>query len=233
MGHSGQSRRRICALLGASLLAGLVAPVCAQSLATPQPSPDGLKGAEDDVVVVTANRTNTDYRFGPGDKLRVTVYGQDDLSGEFQIDTAGYVRLALIGQIRASGTTARELETKIKAALDNGYLADARVAIEVTAYRPFYIIGQVGKPGQYPYVSNMSALDAIALAGGFTEKAAESTIYVRHEGDAEERAIEPDELTRIEPGDVVRVRKASFWAVIDVLSPLTGFAYVVAQATVP
>ncbi|HTW36533.1 MAG TPA: polysaccharide biosynthesis/export family protein [Rhizomicrobium sp.] len=218
---------RRCVLAGASLLAGLTASAHAQD------APPPLKGFEDDTIVVTAQRTSSDYRFGPGDKLRVTVYGEDDLSGEFQIDGAGYIRLPLIGQIKASGATAHELETEVAQTLDDGYLTDARVAIEVTTYRPFYIIGQVSKPGEYPYVSNMSALNAVALAGGFTEKAMDSTIYVRHEGEVDEREITMNELVRIEPGDVVRVPETTFWRVVDVLSPLTGFGYVAAQAAGP
>ena len=192
-----------------------------------------LKGFVEDTVVVSAQRISTDYRFGPGDKLRVTVYGEDDLSGEFEIDGAGFIRLPLIGQMKAAGATAHELETHVAQTLDDGYLADAHVAIEVTTYRPFYIIGQVGKPGEYPYVSNMSALNAVALAGGFTEKATSSTIYVRHEGEAEEREITVDAMTRIEPGDVVRVPETTFWRVVDVLAPLTGFGFVAAQAAAP
>jgi protein involved in polysaccharide export with SLBB domain len=217
---------RRCALAGASLLVGLAASARAQDV-------PALKGVVDDTVVVSAQRTSNDYRFGPGDKLRVTVYGEDDLSGEFQIDGAGFIRLPLIGQMKAAGATAYELETQVTQTLDDGYMADARVAIEVTTYRPFYIIGQIGKPGEYPYVSNMSALNAVALAGGFTEKATETTLYVRHEGEAEEREVVVDELTRVEPGDVVRVPETTFWRVVDVISPLTGFAYVAAQAIAP
>ena len=197
----------------------------AQDAAPPQ-----LKGFVDETVVVSADRTTSDYRFGPSDKLRVTVYGEDDLSGEFQIDSAGFIRLPLIGAMKAAGSTAHELETRVAQTLDDGYLADAHVSIEVTTYRPFYIIGQVGKPGEYPYVSNMSALNAVALAGGFTEKATESSVYVRHEGETEEHEVPVDEFTRIQPGDVVRVRETTFWRVVDVLSPLTGFGYVAAQA---
>lgn len=217
---------RRCALAGASLFVGLAVSAHAQDV-------PALKGVADDTVVITAQRTNNDYRFGPGDKLRVTVYGEDDLSGEFQIDSAGFIRLPLIGQMKAAGATAHELETQVTQTLDDGYMADARVAIEVTTYRPFYIIGQIGKPGEYPYVSNMSALNAVALAGGFTEKATETTLYVRHEGESEEREVVVDEMTRIEPGDVVRVPETTFWRVVDVLAPLTGFGYVAAQAIAP
>jgi protein involved in polysaccharide export with SLBB domain len=226
MGSSKIAVLRRSALAGASLLVGLAVSARAQDV-------PALKGFEADTVVVTASRTSNDYRFGPGDKLRVTVYGEDDLSGEFQIDGAGFIRLPLIGQLKAAGATAHELETHVAQTLDDGYLADARVAIEVTTYRPFYIIGQISKPGEYPYVSNMNALNAVALAGGFTEKATESTLYVRHEGETEEHEITVDEMTRIEPGDVVRVPETTFWRVVDVLSPLTGFGYVAAQAVAP
>jgi polysaccharide export outer membrane protein len=226
MGSSKMAALRRCALAGASLLVGLAASARAQDV-------PALKGVVDDTIVVTAQRTSNDYRFGPGDKLRVTVYGEDDLSGEFQIDSAGFIRLPLIGQMKAAGATAYELETQVTQTLDDGYMADARVAIEVTTYRPFYIIGQISKPGEYPYVSNMSALNAVALAGGFTEKATETTLYVRHEGEAEEREVIVDEMTRVEPGDVVRVPETTFWRVVDVISPLTGFAYVAAQAIAP
>lgn len=181
-------------------------------------------------VSIAERYNDSDYRLGPGDKLRVTVYDEEDLSGEFQVDALGYVRLPLIGQVKALGSTADELEQHVKSLLDSGYLADARVAIEVSTYRPFFIIGQVNKPGQYPCSSNMTALDAIALAGGYTGKALESKIYVRHEGDTAERAIGPDELAHIEPGDVVRVPETAFWIAVDVLSPLTGYAYTAAQA---
>src|SRR5271155_3548765 len=105
MGRSKTAALRRCALAGASLLVGLAASARAQD-APP------LKGFADDTdtVIVSAQRTSNDYRFGPGDKLRVTVYGEDDLSGEFQIDGAGYIRLPLIGQMKAVGATAHELE---------------------------------------------------------------------------------------------------------------------------
>lgn len=162
-----------------------------------------------------------DYKLGPTDKVRVTVYNEEDLSGEFQIDDAGFVRLPLIGQVHAAGLSASQLESVVESALDDGYLRSARVNIEVTQYRPFYIIGQVNKPGEYPYVSNMTVPNAIALAGGYTGKAVESTIYVRHESEADEHQVAVDQLTRIYPGDVVRVPETSFWISADVLSPIT------------
>jgi protein involved in polysaccharide export with SLBB domain len=168
-----------------------------------------------------AGSLSPDYKLGPSDKVRVTVYEEDDLSGEFQIDGAGYVRLPLVGQIQAAGQSVFQLETLVEKALDDGYLRNARVSIEVTEYRPFYIIGEVNKPGEYPYASNMTVLNAVALAGGYTTKAVQSTIYVRHEAEVQERPVVIDQLTRLYPGDVVRVPETSFWTSADVLSPIT------------
>lgn len=210
--------------------ASLVALVCVLSGASAQervPGDGGLRGQEAETVTVVAPRVNTDYVLGPSDKLRITVYGEDDLSGEFQIDGVGYVRLPLIGQVKAQGLTAGQLEARVEDALDRGYLLNARVAVEVSAYRPIYVIGQVNKPGEYPYVSNMSAVNAIALAGGFTEKAVESTLYVRHEGETDEHPIGADELARVRPGDVLRVRETTFWDFADLIAPLTGVGYLV------
>jgi polysaccharide export outer membrane protein len=102
--------------------------------------------------------------------------------------------------------------------------------VEVTTYRPFYIIGAVGRPGEYPYVNNMTALNAVALAGGFTDKAIQSTLYVRHEGQTTEQAVRADQLTRIMPGDVVRVKTSLFWDAMDLISPISGAAAIAAAS---
>ena len=119
---------------------------------------------------------NAGYLLGPGDKLHITVYGEDDLSGAYQIDGIGMVRLPLVGTLRAAGFTAPALENAIAGALAQGYLKSPRVNVEITEYRPFYIIGAVNKPGTYPYVNNMSALDAVALGGGFLDTAKQSAV---------------------------------------------------------
>src|ERR1700741_5059807 len=151
----------------------------------PAAADDGLRQGETETVVVNAPAYN-DYRLGPGDKVRVTVYDETDISGEFQVDDTGYVPLPLIGQVKALGRTSRQLEGDVSAALLDGYLKSPRVNVEITTYRPFYIIGQVNRPGQYPYTSNMSALDAVGVAGGFTDHAVESSVRIRHEGETTE-----------------------------------------------
>lgn len=165
---------------------------------------------------------SADYRLGTADKIRVIVYEEADLGGEFQIDATGFVRLPLIGQIKAGGTTARELESGIASALAQGYLNDPRVSVEVLTYRPFYVVGQVQKPGEYPFAVGMTPASAVALAGGFSPKAIESTVYVRHQGDAAEQRIAVNDAIQLRPGDVVRVDSTTFWDVMDILSPLAG-----------
>jgi polysaccharide export outer membrane protein len=216
------------------VLVSVLATAVPAALASASPAAnDGLRGNQTETVVVEASRNNSDYKLGPGDKVRVTVYGEEDLSGEFQIDGTGYVRLPLIGQVRAGGHTAYQLEGDVEDALESGYLKSPRVSIEVTAYRPFYIIGQVNRPGQYPYASNMSALDAVGVAGGFTEHAVESSLFVRHEGETREHEVAADESVKIRPGDVIRVEQTMFWAVASWLSPATSVAVPLAYALKP
>jgi polysaccharide export outer membrane protein len=162
------------------------------------------------------------YRLGTGDKVRVIVFDETDLGGEFQIDDGGYIRLPLIGQLKAVGYSPRDLETQIAAALADGYLNAPRVSVEVTEYRPFYIIGEVNKPGQYAYVNDMTALNAVALGGGYTGKASVSSVYIRHEGEPEEHQFPVDASTKIHPGDVVRVPQTAFWAAITFAGPISA-----------
>ena len=170
------------------------------------------------------------YRLGPGDKIRVTIFGESDISGEYQVDGSGMVRLPLIGTLQAMGATAPALEQEIAAALEAGYIKSPRVNVEIALYRPFYIIGAVNRPGQYAYVDHMSALNAVALAGGFTDQAIQSTLYVRHENSATEQAVETNQFTHIQPGDVVRVKTSPFWEAMNLFSPVAGPAAIAAAA---
>jgi protein involved in polysaccharide export with SLBB domain len=173
---------------------------------------------------------NSGYVLGSGDKVHVSVYGEDDLSGEYQVDGSGMVRLPLIGTIQAGGSTAPALGITIAGALAQGYLKNPKVNVEITTYRPFYIIGAVNHPGEFPYVANMTALDAVALGGGFTDKAKESTVYVRHEGNTHEEELPASQVTRIFPGDVVRVKSTIFWDAMDAFAPIAAPAAIAAAA---
>src|SRR6185437_10471029 len=173
-----------------------------------------------------------EYVLGPGDKLRLTVYGETDLSGEFTIDGSGYARLPLIGQTRAAGYTARQLEQVIAGTLARGYLKSPRVSVEIATYRPFYVIGAVNRPGQYPYVEHMNAMNAIALAGGFNPSAVESVIFLRREGSDKEEEVPVNQSTLIYPGDVVKVHTTFFADISNWLSPFSGVAGAAATAAI-
>jgi len=180
----------------------------------------------------TGGPSNPDYILGPGDKLHLNVFGETDLSGDFTIDGAGSLRLPLIGQVRAAGYTGPQLEAVIGNALSQGYLKSPRVAVEVATYRPFYIIGAVNRPGQYPYVDHMNAMNAIALAGGFTPSAVESVVFLRREGSNQEVEVPVDRTTTIRPGDVIKVHNTLFADAMTFLSPLSGAATVAAAAAI-
>jgi polysaccharide export outer membrane protein len=173
---------------------------------------------------VTSNNTD-DYKLGTGDKVRITVFGEDDLSGEFQVDSTGYLRLPMIGQVRAAGDTAHALEDQLTATYSQGYLLEPRVNVEVTTYRPFYIIGEVNKPGEYAYVNGMNVLNAVALAGGFTQKATEGHVYLRKANTNQEIRVAADQTITVMPGDIVRVSSSPVWDVLSIVAPLAPFAH--------
>lgn len=150
------------------------------------------------------------YKLDAGDKLRITVFGEPDLSGEYFVDGSGDVRLPLIGQVHAAGGTLLEFETRFKAALETGYLKNARVSAEVINYRPFYILGQVNKPGEYAFINGLNVLTAIALAGGYTYRASEQNVFIRRKGFDKEEAEPANQNTKVFPGDIIRVRERFF-----------------------
>lgn len=164
------------------------------------------------------------YKLGTGDKLRVIVYGEDDLGGTFDVDGNGAISLPLIGQVKVGGLSAPEVERTLTAKFSDGFLKQPRVNVEVTQYRPFYVLGEVNRPGSYPYTDGMSVQNAVADAGGYTQKAVEDGVYVRHAGDTREVYLSADSPGQIYPGDIVRVPSSLFWDTISVLGPLSGFA---------
>jgi polysaccharide export outer membrane protein len=150
------------------------------------------------------------YRLSAGDKLRVTVYGHEDLSGEFDVDATGDISLPLIGDVHAAGLTANELEMAITDQLRPDYLKNPRVSAELLDYRPFYIFGEVKSPGSYPYANGMTVISSIAVAGGFTYRARKNRIrIVRGTGDDRVK-LEATDDTPILPGDVIEVPERFF-----------------------
>lgn len=150
------------------------------------------------------------YVLGPTDRVRVKVYGEPDVAGEYEVDSGGYVSIPLAGRIRAAGATTHQLERSIAAALSKGIVRDPRVNVEIALYRPFYILGEVKKSGEYPYRVGMTVLDAIASAGGFTYRANENKVYLRRAGGAGEEIFPLDAPVLIYPGDNIRVPERFF-----------------------
>ena len=151
-----------------------------------------------------------EYRLGPGDKLKLTVFGHADLSGEFEINSEGQVTVPLLGQVRAASATVAELQETIAAGLDRSFIVDPRVSIDVINYRPFFILGQVNRPGQYPYVSGLDIRQAVAIAGGYTRRARTSTVRVIRGPTTERQNFEAPPDTLVLPGDTIEVTRRLF-----------------------
>ncbi len=153
---------------------------------------------------------DTAYRLDAGDKLRVVVYGQEGLTNTYAIDAGGSITMPLIGAVPARGRTPAGLAAEISGKLRNGYIRDPSVAVEIEAYRPFFILGEVAAPGQYPYVPNMSVESAVAIAGGFSPRARRDSVTLTHTDHAgPSRAVVPLG-TPLSPGDTVLVGERWF-----------------------
>jgi polysaccharide export outer membrane protein len=138
------------------------------------------------------------------------VFGQDGLSASYSVDTAGRITMPLIGAVQARGMTPAGIQQAIAAKLKNGYVREPHVAVEVELYRPFFILGEVTLPGQYPYVPNMTVETAVAIAGGYTPRAFKQRIEISHQvnGLTEKRVVSPNYPVR--PGDTVYVAERWF-----------------------
>jgi polysaccharide export outer membrane protein len=154
--------------------------------------------------------SSNDYRLGSGDKIHVSVFGQADLNGDYVVDGAGFVQLPLIGLVQAAGLTVVEFQTAIASKYADGYLVNPNLEVDVSGYRPFYIIGEVKTPGQYAYVNGMSILNAVALAGGYSDRADKSEVYIRRNGASKEVELPADETTKVNPGDIIRISERFF-----------------------
>lgn len=149
-------------------------------------------------------------QLAPGDKIKLSIFGEGDLSGEFEIDNTGSLALPLVGEVPAAGLTPRELEKKLTAMLEKGYLVNPRVNIEVLNFRPFFILGEVNKPGSYPYVSDLNVINAVAMAGGYTPRAKTGKVELRRAGSGQKNQAYVGEDTKVYPGDVIRVDERFF-----------------------
>lgn len=150
-----------------------------------------------------------DYSLGTGDRLRITVFGHPDLSGEYQVDSAGRLKLPLVGSLVVANRTPDNVKDMIVSALRPDYLKDPQVSVQVINYRHFYIIGEVANPGSYPYVGGMRVVNAVAVAGGYTYRAKQKDMLItRAKGDGQQEPAGQD--TAVFPGDVIVVPERFF-----------------------
>jgi polysaccharide export outer membrane protein len=157
-----------------------------------------------------ANTPGT-YRLSPGDKLKVIVFNEQDLTGEFQVNERGNIAFPLVGEVQAASSTPDEFQQRLTARLRGKYVKNPRVTIEMMSYRPVNVLGEVRNAGQYPYRPGLTVQDAVALAGGFTYRANSRTVYVRRADASGEISVSTDgEKVPILPGDNLRVPERYF-----------------------
>ncbi|MEX2643898.1 MAG: polysaccharide biosynthesis/export family protein [Acetobacterales bacterium] len=157
--------------------------------------------------VEASNSASTAYHLGSGDELRITVFGDESLSGEHRIDGQGQITMPLIGRVEAADLTAEALKERLQARLAE-YVHEPRVNVQVLTYRPVYIVGEVKTPGSYDYVDGMTVINAVAIAGGFTYRARQDRFVIERKATNQAVAAVPG--TPLLPGDVVTVKERYF-----------------------
>ena len=192
-------------LVGLLLVTLLFAGCGGRSSSVPTPTPSAAApGAAPPQTLSVAS-----YQLGSGDRIKITVFQHEDLSGEFALDGGGDFAMPLIGEVRAYGLTTRALEDNIENRLKDGYIVDPQVSIEVLNYRPFYILGEVRTPGAYPYVNGMTIAEAVALAGGFSYRANQDDFELQR-GGSNSGKTEVGVDAGLLPGDIVTVQERFF-----------------------
>jgi polysaccharide export outer membrane protein len=150
------------------------------------------------------------YRLDSGDRLRVIVFGQEGLTSSYTVDAGGGITMPLIGAVQARGHSTADLSQAIAARLRQGFIREPHVAVEIEAYRPFFILGEVANPGQYPYVAHMTAETAVAIAGGFTPRAFKKTVQLSRPVDGQVVRGAVPLIYPLQPGDTVNIAERFF-----------------------
>lgn len=156
------------------------------------------------------SETTEPYLLDSGDKLRVTVFGQPDLSGEFAVDGGGNIAVPLIPPVEARGLTTSGLQASITQSLARTLLRNPNVSVQVTEFRPFFILGEVSKAGQYPFVDGMTVQSAVAIAGGFSYRARQDKVHVTRKHGEKLVEIDVDSSASVRPGDTILVGERFF-----------------------
>jgi polysaccharide biosynthesis/export protein len=201
------------------LTVALIAAGCARQAPSPMAAAPMAAAAQSDLdtlayggrpVAYAAAPRETTYLLDSGDRLRVVVYGQDGLTNSYSVDASGNITMPLIGSVKARGHSTAQLSGAIAAKLRQGYMREPYVAVEVEAYRPFFILGEVTFPGQYPYVADMTVETAVAIAGGFTPRAERYKVEISRNVRGESLRASVPTGTPVKPGDTIVVAERWF-----------------------
>ncbi|HRJ12325.1 MAG TPA: polysaccharide biosynthesis/export family protein [Alphaproteobacteria bacterium] len=172
----------------------------------PQMTPQGYYPQQTQVQAQTTDL----YRLGSGDEIRLTVFGEESMTGNYKVDGAGMISLPLVGNVQAGNLTVAELQMRIAQHLSQGFLLNPRVSVQVMNYRPFFILGEVNRPNQYPYVEGMKVINAVAVAGGYTYRANERSMTIVRGNDPTRSKQPADPTTIVMPGDTIEIQERFF-----------------------
>lgn len=167
-----------------------------------------LKGGVDDHAMAVDNFN--EYTIGPEDRLKITVFGEQELSADYRVGSDGTIAFPLIGDVNVEGLTIRQTEEAIRERLKQGFLKKPSVSIEIAESRPFYILGEVRRPGSYNYIAGMNVLQAVAISGGFTYRANRKTIEILRGAKAPSEPLETTTTETVKPGDIIFIRERFF-----------------------
>jgi protein involved in polysaccharide export with SLBB domain len=186
------------------LIFALSAQAACATVATP-PTTDSAQPA-------AATDTDGEYRLAAGDKLLIIVFGEETLTGEYVLTSAGNLGFPLVGNLPATGKTVEELQAAIATALSDGYVNNARVSVQVISFRPFYILGEVNRPGEYPVSTGLTLQQAVASAGGYTYRANTRRVYVKRATETTERLFDlrDKKPVIVRAGDTIRIGERHF-----------------------
>ncbi|MEF2484354.1 exopolysaccharide export protein VpsN [Vibrio mimicus] len=150
------------------------------------------------------------YRLGVGDQIRIQVYDEPELSFETRVSDNGVIDYPFLGRIRLKGKTLEEVKISIHDGLLDGYLINPNVSVSILEYRPFFVNGQVMKPGSYPYHPGLTVNKAVTIAGGFTERASKTNLFISSSDAPEAKPVKATLLSKLQPGDILTVAESFF-----------------------
>lgn len=150
------------------------------------------------------------YKLGRGDKVKISVFGEEQLTGDYAVNGNGEIAFPLLGPIKADGRTAEELRVELQSRLGQEYIRAPRVTIDIANYRPVFILGEVAQPGEFAYAEGLTVFALVAKAGGFTYRANQTRAYIRHESARDETFYVLESATAVRPGDTIRIGQRIF-----------------------